>query len=259
MMRSLRGLSYDVSIRGEGNPILLLHGFTGSRSFEDDFPALPGTLVTPSLLHHGKSASPSRQRSTMSQQVKDLSALLALDPRPWTVIGYSLGGRIGMTLAMCDARVDHFIGISTTPGLLDASERKGRRQQDERLARLLEEEGMTSFVARWETLPLWHQTDDMRRALRPGRLAQSPMALATSLRAIGTGHMPSLWHQLHRLPRTDFIVGQYDYKFQQIARQMQERRPDFNVYEISHAGHAPHIENAREFGTIIEKLILGGN
>ena len=254
----LRGVRYEVIHRGEGKPVLFLHGFTGNAHWVDSLPALPIRLVSPSLLQHGATEHPSVNRSTMSQQVKDLSRLLDTDDRPWTVVGYSLGGRIALTLAACDERVEHVIGISTTPGLRSSQERTERRRQDAELAHLIETEGLAAFVDRWENLPLWRQTEDMKRSLRKDRLAQHPDALANSLRAIGTGHMPSLWGALDRLPRTDLIVGAEDVKFQSIARQAQEERSDIKIYEISGAGHAPHIENASEFGTIIKNLILGG-
>lgn len=254
----LRGVRYEVIHRGEGKPVLFLHGFTGNAHWVDSLPALPIRLVSPSLLQHGATEHPSVNRSTMSQQVKDLSRLLDTDDRPWTVVGYSLGGRIALTLAACDERVEHVIGISTTPGLRSSQERTERRRQDAELAHLIETEGLAAFVDRWENLPLWRQTEDMKRSLRKDRLAQHPDALANSLRAIGTGHMPSLWGALDRLPRTDLIVGAEDVKFQSIARQAQEECSDIKIYEISGAGHAPHIENASEFGTIIKNLILGG-
>ncbi|MDL5377473.1 alpha/beta fold hydrolase [Exiguobacterium mexicanum] len=256
-MRSLRGVSYEVLERGNGRPVLLLHGFTGNAGWLSRFPELPVRLVAPTLLQHGETGHQPIKRAKMSQQVRDLSTLLDTDKGPWTVVGYSLGGRIGMTLAAHDDRVTHFIGISTTPGL-SAAERRQRRLQDEQLAEFIERAGLEAFVDRWEQLPLWHQTDEMRAALRPERLAQHPAALADSLRSIGTGSMPSLWSCLDRLPRTDLIVGEHDIKFQQIARNMRVIRPDIEIHEISDASHAPHVENAQKFGTMIEKLILGG-
>lgn len=258
MIVELRGVDYEVCIRGDGKPVLFLHGFTGNAHWVDSFPTLPVRRVSPSLLQHGATEHAPVHRSTMSQQVKDLSRLLDLDDRPWTVIGYSLGGRIGLTLAACDKRVEHVIGISTTPGLRSSKKRTARRRQDEELARFIETEGLSAFVKRWENLPLWRQTEEMKQSLRKDRLAQHPTALANSLRAIGTGHMPSLWGALHRLPHVDLIVGAEDSKFKAIARDMQKERSDIKIYEISDAGHAPHIENAPEFGTIIKKLILGG-
>lgn len=258
MMHTLRGVTYEVLERGNGRPVLLLHGFTGTAAWISHFPSLPVRLIAPTLLQHGATGEQPETRASMSQQVKDLSALLDSDDGPWTIVGYSLGGRIGMTLAAYDDRVDHFIGISTTPGLDSARERQQRRLQDAHLADFIEQEGIEAFVDRWERLPLWHQTAEMRRSLRPERLAQQPTALARSLRAIGTGSMPPLWSMLERLPRTDLIVGERDIKFQQIARRMKDQRPDINIHEISDAGHAPHIENAQQFGTMIEKLILGG-
>ncbi|MFN4215008.1 alpha/beta fold hydrolase [Exiguobacterium sp.] len=259
MIRRIRGVAYEVLERGQGRPVLLLHGFTGRADWLTRFPDLPVRLVAPSLLAHGQTAHAELGRLHMSQQVRDLAAILDTDDRPWTVIGYSLGGRIGMTLAICDRRVEHFIGISTTPGLRLSQERKERRIQDAQLAAFIEQAGIEAFVDRWEQLPLWHQTAEMRASLRPERLAQSPSALANSLRAIGTGSMPSLWRALDRLPRTDLIVGEQDLKFKAIAKQMSDVHPLVHIHEISAAGHAPHIENAQQFGTMIEKLILGGN
>ncbi|MCT4782424.1 MULTISPECIES: alpha/beta fold hydrolase [Exiguobacterium] len=258
-MHQIRGVDYELFERGSGRPVLLLHGFTGQGSWIDRFPDLPARLISPSLLGHGGTSHESIGRMRMSQQVRDLSALLDRDDRPWTVIGYSLGGRIGMTLAACDDRVEHFIGISTTAGLESATLRKERRTQDAALAGFLEQHGIEAFVNRWERLPLWHQTEEMRAALRPERLAQRPEALADHLRAIGTGSMPSVWPMLDRLPRTDLIVGKHDLKFREIAKRMQLRQAHIRIHEIPDAGHAPHIENAQQFGTMIEKLILGGN
>lgn len=257
MIRHIRGVPYDVMEHGEGKPILLLHGFTGHAGWLSHFPELPVHYVSPSLLHHGNTGDVSVARAAMSQQIKDLSAILDTSDRPWTVVGYSLGGRIGMTLAASDKRVNHFIGISTTPGI-PAEDRRTRRAADERLAKRIEERGLESFVKEWESLPLWYQTEEMRLMLRKERLSQDPYALARSLRAIGTGSMPSMWPYLHHLPRTDLLVGEYDKKFQKIARLMQQKRPDVQIHEILSAGHAPHIENAQQFGTMIEKLILGG-
>ena len=259
VIRRIRDVDYELFDHGSGRPVLLLHGFTGRGDWFDRFPDLSVRLVSPSLLGHGGTSHRDVNRMRMSQQVRDLSNLLDLDDRPWTVIGYSLGGRIGMTLAACDDRVEHFIGISTTPGLESAIERRERRAQDAELAAFLEQRGIEAFVDRWERLPLWHQTDEMRATLRLERLAQRPEALADSLRAIGSGSMPSIWPMLDRLPRTDLIVGGRDVKFKAIARRMQARQPHIQLYEIPDAGHAPHIENAQQFGTMIEKLILGGN
>ena len=87
---------------GEGPPLVLIHGITGTcRHWERVIPALAErhTVIAPDLLGHGQSAKPRGDYSlgAFASGIRDL--LLALGHDSATVVGHSLGGGIAMQFA----------------------------------------------------------------------------------------------------------------------------------------------------------------
>ena len=85
--------------RGEGPPVLLLHGITSSsQTWADVLPALAErhTVIAPDLLGHGASAKPRGDYSlgAFASDMRDL--LVALGHERATVVGHSLGGGVAM-------------------------------------------------------------------------------------------------------------------------------------------------------------------
>ncbi len=87
---------------GEGEPIVLIHGITGSST--QWLPTMDGlidhyTVVAPDLLGHGESAKPRGDYSlgAYASGIRDL--LVGLDLPPATIVGHSLGGGIAMQFA----------------------------------------------------------------------------------------------------------------------------------------------------------------
>ena len=255
----LRQQEYHIEITGAGPPLLLLHGFTGSSA---TWAALSSrlqsnyTVYCIDLLGHGQTPAAPYQRMRLTEQVKDLEFLLATRAEPWTVLGYSMGGRIALMLAVMSTRVTQTIAVSTTPGIRSAFERQLRRKADQSLAERLLRDGLTDFIDYWEALPLFasqHRLPlDVQQHIREGRLAQSPEGLAASLIAQGTGNMPPVWHLLDRTS-IEWIVGAEDIKFKKIAF---EAAPPEKIHLIPGASHAPHIDQPEKFVTIVEKLLL---
>ncbi|MDX1260499.1 2-succinyl-6-hydroxy-2,4-cyclohexadiene-1-carboxylate synthase [Exiguobacterium sp. K1] len=255
----LRHQEYHVEISGSGPPLLLLHGFTGSSATWDLFGSRlqsDFTVYRIDLLGHGRTASASYQRMRLTEQVKDLKSLLATREEDWSVLGYSMGGRIALLLAATSKQVKQTIAVSTTPGLRSAHERRLRRQADRRLADRLLTDGLADFIDYWESLPLFasqrHLPVEVQESIRRGRLAQSPEGLAASLIAQGTGNMTPVWHLLDT-SSIDWIVGNDDDKFKKIAI---EAAPSEKIHLIEGASHAPHIDQPEKFVTIVEKLLL---
>ena len=97
---------YAVRVAGTGTPVLLLHGFTGTGRGWDQLArrlrAAGYRTVAPDLLGHGRSdAPPDPVRHDVARQAADLATVLAtLDAVPAVVIGYSLGGRVALRLAL---------------------------------------------------------------------------------------------------------------------------------------------------------------
>ena len=255
----LRHHEYHVEITGAGPPLLLLHGFTGSSATWSDLSirlASHYTVYRIDLLGHGRTVPASYQRMRLTEQVKDLDALLATRTEPWTVLGYSMGGRIALMLAVTSHRVRQTIAVSTTPGLRSAAERQLRRQGDRMLAQRLMTDGLVAFIDYWESIPLFasqqHLPIETRRRIRNGRLTQSAEGLAASLIAQGTGNMPSVWQWVNH-PSIEWIVGAEDEKFKRIA--FEAASPE-KIHVIPGASHAPHIDQPEKFVTMVEKLLL---
>ncbi|OJH38577.1 alpha/beta fold hydrolase [Cystobacter ferrugineus] len=112
-------LSYEV--RGRGEPLLLLHGFTGAGSdwryvFDLDALAREFQLILPDLRGHGGSTNPSGAL-TIRQCALDVLALLDhLGLERTLAIGYSLGGNTLLHLATrSPQRVKRMVLVAATP------------------------------------------------------------------------------------------------------------------------------------------------
>src|SRR5205085_6721705 len=171
--------------------------------------------------------------------------VLALAPARFELAGYSMGGRIALSLALeAPERVARLTLVGASPGIADAGERRTRRAADEALAERIEGEGIEAFAAHWSSLPLWSgQPTDVAASANAERLAQSPAGLAAALRGLGTGVMEPLWERLPQLAiPVVLIVGERDAKFRAIAERMADVLPHAEVHVVPEAGHAVQLE-----------------
>jgi len=223
--------------------IVLLHGFTQTgRSWGPAIAALGERYraVAPDIRGHG-SAAAVRPVDFASVQAD----VLALAPERFVLGGYSMGGRIALSLALAaPARVERLVLVGASPGLADADERRARRAADEALAERIERGGIEAFAARWSALPLFaDQPADVAAAAHATRLAQSPAGLAAALRGLGTGVMEPLWERLPELTMpVTLIAGERDAKFRAIAERMAAALPDATLHVVAGAGHAAQLE-----------------
>lgn len=243
------GVRYCVWTAGEGAPLLLLHGFTGSGRSWDEADGAYVRLIAPDLLGHGATdAPPDPARYRMDAAAADVAALLP--DEPVHVLGYSMGGRLALYFALhYPSRVRSLVLESAAPGIEDESERAARRAADEALAAQIERDGVAAFIEKWERLPLFAaQTEGQRAAQRAIRLAQRAHGLANSLRGMGTGIQPSLWGELRRLHTPTLLIsGGGDAKFTRITMQIAAAAPKAAYVIIDGAGHTPHIEQPEAF------------
>lgn len=262
----LNGARYHVSVEGRGAPLLLLHGFTGSgASWRGHFPALTPQrqVIAPDLLGHGRTEAPADPaRYAMGPCVADVIALLdQLGLGAVDVLGYSMGGRVALSVAAAHpARIRRLVLESASPGLATAEERAARRAADEALAARLEQEGLEAFVDAWERLPLFASQAQLpapvRAAVRAQRLAHTPAGLANSLRGLGTGAQPALWDRLPDLRRPVLLVaGALDAKFVGLAQAMAARLPLAELRVIAQAGHTVHLEQPEAYAEAVLRFL----
>jgi 2-succinyl-6-hydroxy-2,4-cyclohexadiene-1-carboxylate synthase len=249
----INGVGYHVEIQGSGDPVLFLHGFTGSGfSWEPITSPLSENYrtIAPDLLGHGRTASPiDSQRYSMEAAAQDLADILkGLSAVPAHVVGYSMGGRLALYLAIFYPEVVRSLTLeSASPGLASADEREKRRQSDNALADEIERSGINAFVEKWEKRQLFATQNRLPSEIlakeREIRLGHSAGGLANSLRGMGTGAQPSLWDELGKLSCPVLILaGALDTKFSGIAEAMVVRIPGAILSIVPEAGHNIHLE-----------------
>lgn len=121
-------------------------------------------------------------------QMKELLDYLHIEKAH--ILGYSMGGRLAITMAcLYPEYVRSLLLENCTAGLESKDERKERCEKDERLAQKIEREGIESFVSMWESIPLFETqkrlAQNVQEAVRKNDLLTIKRT-ANSLRGMGT-------------------------------------------------------------------------
>ena len=259
----------NVEVHGSGVPLLALHGFMGSAAtwtpFAESWQEVQ--LVAVDLLGHGGSDAPvDAGRYRVERTVEDLVAVLdRLSLAPVVVLGYSMGGRVAMRLALhlAERAPDRLRGLileSASAGIADAGERAARVASDRALADRIERDGIEAFVREWESLPMWASQSGLSEAARSGlraqRLGQLAVGLANSLRGMGAGVETPVLDDLSRLPTATLVVcGTMDAKYRAVGAAMGERIRASRVEIVEGCGHAVHLEAPDRFASLVGEFV----
>ncbi len=255
------------TIDGDGPLIVGLHGFTGDgttllpllNAVRDGRP-----VMAPDIVGHGESGVPDHTEPyTMASVVDQVLSLIG--PRPpgsVHLVGYSMGGRIALSIA---ARAPWYFAsittISASAGIADPTERAARATQDDALATRLEAIGIEAFIDEWLELSLFEPyvraLDEKGRVETVAqRRTNSTTGLARSLRGTGTGAMPPVWAALGSLRSPLLAVaGALDSKYVDIATEMAERAPNGTARIVEGAGHVVHVEKLVDVSTLLGEFL----
>lgn len=259
------GLVWEVRERGLGHPMLLLHGFTGrgtSWGAQAAAFAKRSRVITVDLPGHGRSGTADPGRMTVERTADDLAAILRrLAAGPADVLGYSLGARIALRLAVAHpAVVFRLVLESPSAGLATTAERRDRRAADEALAARIERDGIEAFVAGWERNPVFAA----QVALAPGvaarqrsiRLRNDPRGLAASLRGAGQGTMEPLHDHLAGITAPTLVIaGALDAIGRPRAELVARGIPGAHLEIVQGAGHTPHLERNSVFHRLVTEFL----
>jgi len=244
--------------------VVCLHGFTGApESWDDVVTELDVDVDRPHLLGHDPGDAIGSL--TFEEEVDRLARRIRERGRSGLhLAGYSLGGRLAVGLL---ARHRGLFAAATligaSAGLDSEDARQKRRAEDERLARLLEDDGIECFLEHWEELPLFAS----QRRLPASRLAAQrtlrsrhrPAALARALRVLGLGSMPDYWRELPAIDLpVHLMAGELDAKFTALAGRMAALLPRATVEIVPGAGHNLPLEAPRRVAEAIQGTLTPG-
>ena len=257
------------ALQGETPPIVLVHGFAQSaRSWEAVAEKLAATrdVYAIDLVGFGKSAKPNNPSAyslqAMGRALLDFLRDLRMQP---LVVGYSFGGRVALS-ALLQADAETFAWLSSglvleSAGLGMASEadRAAAATRDAATARRLREMPLADFMTYWENLPLFNSQkqlpESVRRAVREGRLANDPEALAKSVEQAGQHAMPDradVLAQLEKLAQKGtpvrYVAGAFDQKYTALAAELPV---GVQTAIFPNAGHNVHLEAPEAFAQFI--------
>jgi 2-succinyl-6-hydroxy-2,4-cyclohexadiene-1-carboxylate synthase len=227
-------------VEGAGPRIVLVHGFTQTQ-------ACWGPLATDLAADHqvcrvdapghGGSADVRADLPTGAGLVGDVGG-------PATYIGYSMGGRLLLHLALARPEVVRgLVLISATAGIDDPEERAARRGADDELAAEVERDGLEAFVDSWLARPMFAGLGPEAQC-RTERLGNTAEGLASSLRLAGTGTQVPLWDALGTLEAPVLVVaGELDPRFAALGRRLADAiGAGAELEVVGRAGHTAHLE-----------------
>jgi 2-succinyl-6-hydroxy-2,4-cyclohexadiene-1-carboxylate synthase len=173
------------------------------------------------------------------------SAALGNMGGPGIYVGYSMGGRLCLRLAL--DRPDLVRGlvlVSASPGIADPAERADRRAADEELAASIERDGVDTFLERWLAQPLFATVPRGAAGVEDRAAGNTVASLTHALRVLGQGTQEPLWERLGELSMPVLpVAGAFDAKYRDIAQRMASAiGPDTRAAVVPNAGHAIHLE-----------------
>ena len=219
---------------------LALHGFTQRGAMWDEVASrVGGPWLAPDLPGHG-----GRPACTWGEAVGSIARLLAGVAPPRCLVGYSMGGRLALAVALDHAEVvDRLVLLSASPGIADPGGRERRLAEDRDLAGRIERLGVAPFLEEWLDRPWFGggrvPPPEWRAAERAARLGSSAAGLAGALRLLGQGAQPYVGDRLGSLGMPVLLLaGADDPRYAALAQDMGRAIPGATVALIAGAGHA---------------------
>ena len=237
---------------------MLVHGFTqSSKSWAGITADLEQDheVVVPDLPGHGTSPAAEGDLSAAADQ-------LAESCGKGTYVGYSLGGRICLHLALRrPILAERLVLVGATAGLEDVDERSARAQADEALARRIAEggdAGLAGFLDEWLSGPLFEDLSE-READREARLVNTATGLAGALAHFGLGAQLPLWEQARAIRMPVLILaGEKDEMFVALGERLAAAIGTNALFLlVPEAGHAVPFQQPEAFATLLRSFVAG--
>lgn len=233
--------------------LVLVHGFTQTGRcwgpFAEDLAKDHEVMLVDAPGHGGS--------STVRADLWEGAELVGATGGGATYVGYSMGGRLALHLALArPGLVERLVLIGATGGIDDDAERAARRAADGALADHLLDVGVPAFLDEWLAQPLFAGLTTAT-ACRDERLANTAEGLASSLRLAGTGTQEPLWDRLGAIGVPVLLLaGVDDAKFSAVAgRLARSIGPNATVALVPRAGHSAQLESPLDTASIVRRWL----
>jgi len=257
-------LHYLATGNADGPLVALLHGFLGSHRDWDSLIEILGDryyCVAIDLPGHGKSLGGRDGDYTVPSAATAIIDLIdTFDVSSFSIIGYSMGGRLALYLTSIYAmRIDALVIESASPGLQTIDERADRRARDEHWAAMLESGELEAFLESWYAQPLFASLmarPALIERIRRERMLNNPRELARALRGLSVSRQSPLWDEWrgNHIP-TLVVAGELDDKYHALANEMHAACPSSTVAIIPGAGHNVHEEAPGAYNSAIAAFL----
>lgn len=249
---SVNGIEMYYEVKGEGEPLILLHGGGGiGANWELVFPGPPTgyRLIIPDLRGHGRTNNPSK-RFTFKQLADDVFALLdLLGVEQFKAIGLSLGAKTLLHVGTQQpGRVEAMVLVSATPyfpkqarSAMGAMTPESRTDADWQQMRQWHSQGDEQILALWAQMHAWKDSYDEMNFTRP---------YLSTIQA-----------------RTLIVHGDRDPLYPvALAIEMYEAIPNSSLWVIPNGGHGPIFgeftgggETTKHFAEVALSFLSGGS
>ena len=231
--------------------IYALHGFLGEGSdWQDTFKNLEQShqIVCPSYFSNEIFSDLDLKYfiESIENQAKKSAGLKKI------FVGYSLGGRIGLRLLEALPNLfDHYVFISTHPGLMSELEKENRRLHDQKWIDNLQKQSWERF------LELWNAQDVLKESKLKFRCEVdfNRNRLVSALDDYSLGRQKNYSNLIgQNQDRLTWIVGDQDLKFLQIAENLKQKKILLDYKRIP-SSHRILFDNPEKLSKAIRVLL----
>lgn len=257
------GLRYNLKVKGQGVPVVFLHGFSENMETFDEIDTSGYKAIYIDLLGHGNTDSPkSMKYYNVLRMVIDLHFIINKIVRDrYILYGYSMGGRIALFYSSYyKDEIDKLIIESASYGEYGDIERKNRRRSDYLLAKRINKNGIEWFEDYWSNVSIFNSQKmmDGEKQIKVSkmRLKNNVDGLTKALMGFGQGRNPCVKDEIINFNMSIlYLCGEKDEKYASIGKEIEMLNSRVIRMVIAGAGHNVHIERPKEVSNIINNFI----
>ncbi|MBF0360496.1 MAG: alpha/beta fold hydrolase [Oligoflexia bacterium] len=168
-------------------------------------------------------------------------------------VGYSMGSRIAISLALANQQTKGLFLESTSFGITDQKEREERKQADCKLFANINKTTFKDFLERWYEKPLFaglKQHENYNNFLINKLQRNDPVELDKAIKLLGVTSFDSFHEkikQLQMLFPITCLFGVDDEKYFTIGQQIKKLYSNVNVKFIDHCSHNVHFQKPEKY------------